>query len=303
MAISGITDKIQVLKETAYGDGGAVGEKVFGITTAFSWKIETSTKQEYALETTGPQALCNCDGVMMVSGTHDFEVTGPQAFEAIFGTISGTGTFSLSVASTLPSYSVKVAEDGTNFNIIKGIKYTKFKIKMARGDKPITVSADWIGQTIEDTGTFTPTTSGTYMPLMYLDGYLALGGSNVTEVEDITIELDRKCVGRRFIEQVTTGKRRLISAIVEGSLSIAVSGNVAAKRAMLQEIFGNTTMTDVRADKNINLYTLRGTQAVNLAITGGRFISLGRKLEKTQEISLQDFAGVGLNITGTGTYQ
>lgn len=300
MAKSGCSDKIQVKKETTYGDGG-ITDKVFGITKSFNWKVETSTQQQYGLETNGPEATKNTDGVISISGTHEWELTNGQCFEAITGSYAGTSPYTFSVSPTLPSYSIYVAEGSTTYNIIKGVKYTKFAIKLARGEDPITVTADWIGKTIETTGTFTPTT-GSYEPLMYLDGYFTLGSTAQTEVEDFTLEIDRKCQGRRFIESTASGSRRLISTILEGPLVISYSGNMAAKRAVIEEIWGSTTLQDTRSDKNVVLYCGRGTQQLLITVTGGRHISSGRTLQKDQEVSIMDFAGVGINVTGSGTY-
>jgi hypothetical protein len=297
-----VSEKIMVLKETTYGDGGLTGEKVFGVTKKFEWKTETSTQQHYGLETTGPQATVNTDGVLQLTGTHEWELTDGREFEAILGTLAQiTGTFSLNVATTLPSYSVKVVDDSGSFNIIKGIKYSKFALNLARGDDPISISTEWVGKTIESTGTFTPTAS-TVEPLMYLDGYLKLSTTNQTEVETINLEIDRKCQGRRFIESTAAGSRRLISAILEGPLSLAYNGSMGAQRDVLEEIWGGSSLTDTRTDKNVVLHIGRGTMALTLTLTGGRHISSGRILDKTQEVSLMDFAGVGLDISGTGSY-
>lgn len=304
MASGGIADKIQVLEEATYADGGVTGEKVFGVTKRFEWKAETSTQQSYGLETDGPQPTVNTDGVLVVTGTHEWELTDGREFKAILGTLTdGTGTYSLDVAKTLPSYSIKaVDEAGDNkYVIIKGIKYSKFTLELARGEDPIKVTAEWIGKTIENTGTFTPTVASVE-PLMYLDGHFTLGSTAQTELEDISIEIDRACQGRRFIENTAANSRRLISAVIEGPLSISYSGNMAAQRAVLEEVLGNTTIQDTRSDKNVTVRVGRGSMSLNLAMTGGRHTTSGRVLEKTQEVALMDFAGVCLDISGTGSY-
>ena len=88
MANGGISDKIQILEETAYGDGGAAGEKVFGVTRSFAWSGDTSTTQTYGLETSGPAATCNVDGVLAITGTHEWELTDGREFEAILGSLT-----------------------------------------------------------------------------------------------------------------------------------------------------------------------------------------------------------------------
>jgi hypothetical protein len=304
MASSGVSDLIKISKETTYADGGVAGEKVFGVTRSFAWKAEASTQQTYGLETSGPGATVNTDGVLQITGTHEFDFTDGRALECIMGTlVQGTNTFYMNVANVLPSYAVEVVDEvGTNKYVkISGIKYTKMAINLARGDTPIKCTADWIGKSMASTTTFTPTAS-TVEPLMYLDGYIGLGTSSFSvDVDNVTLELDRKCTGARFIESTAANSRRLISEIIEGSLSISVNGNITAKNAVLQEIYGGTTMNDTRTDKNIFLHVGRGTTQLRLTITGGRYISAGRTLQKDNEISLMDFAGIGIGITGTGS--
>jgi hypothetical protein len=303
---SGVTDKIQVLKETAFGDGGAGGEFIMGVTRRFEWTVDTATVQTYALESSGPQANYNIDGIFSVSGSHEIELTHGKVFEAIMGTLGGTSTnFTLAVANTLPSYAVKVIDSDAgveDYAIIKGLKYTKFSVALTR-DETIVITAEWLAKTIEDTSTFTPTVS-TMEPMVYLDGYFQVGGSSVSGIDNVTVEINRNGVARRFIEQTTTGNRRLISCIIDGPLNLTFNGQQIGDRSVLEELWGQTgSVADTRTNKTLNLVMARGsTNVTNLAITGGRYVSATRAMAKDEEVILQDFAGVGLGITGTGTY-
>lgn len=301
----GCTDKIQVLKEIAWKDGGLAGEKVFGVTRKFEWKIETNVQQSYALETAGPQAAFNTDGVLLISGTHEFEFVDGKCFEAILGTLtdSGTGSFTLAVANILPTYSVKVIDDygAGKYLIIKGLKYSKFTVSLTR-EETIKITADWQAYSIADTTTFTPTAAGVE-PLVYLDGKTKFGNTYVPGLDSIDIELDRKVVARRFCENITTGERRLITALIEGSLTISYSGSQTAARAVVEKIFGSTTIQDVRTDVNMSFEIARSTQTLTLAITGSRHATIGRTLDKNEEVAMMDFSGFGLQITGSGSYK
>jgi hypothetical protein len=301
MATGGISDKIQVLEESAYGDGGAAGEVVFGVTKTFSWQTETSTNQSYGLETDGPSATVNVDGVLQVTGTHEWEFTDGRELKAIFGSLPTNtgGNYTLDVAASLPSYSVK-AVDGDNFIIIKGLKYTKISMTLT-SDETVIITADWLAQTVEDEATFTPTVTA-IEPLTYLDGCFSIAGTELAEVESISLDMDRQSLAKRFIQCPTTGERRLITTIIDGPLALAFSGEVGAQRLILEEIFGSTTLQDERSDVTLLLRLARGTVALDLTITGGRFTSAGRTLDKTAEVALQDFAGVALDISGSGTY-
>lgn len=304
MANSGVSDKIQVLGETAFGDGGAAGETVFGVTKTFSWNVDSSTTQSYGLETAGPQGTVNVDGVLQITGTHEWEFTDGRELKAIMGDLPTNtgGNFTLDVANTLPSYSVKAVDEASASEnvIIKGLKYTKFSISVTR-EETILITADWLAQTIEDTSAFTPTVSSVE-PLVYLDGCFKIGGSTLSEVESITLEIDRQCVARRFIQDYTSGERRLINAIIEGPLAITFNGEVSAQREILEELFGSTTLQDTRSDNTISLEFERGSVALDLDVTGARITTSGRTLDKTEEVALQDFSGVALDISGSGTY-
>ena len=269
MVSGGCTDKIQVLKEATYGDGGVTGEKIFGVTRKFDWTMETNSAQSFGLETSGPQATSNTDGVTAISGTHEFELTDGRVFEAILGTLGGSTSYTLDVADLLPSYSVKVVEDAANskYGIIKGLKYTKFSISLSR-DEVITITADWFARTMVSTTTFTPT-AATVEPLTYLDGKFKWGSTYETGIDNITLEFQRNIVPRRFIEAVTTGERRLISALIEGPLNITFNGVQTAKSEMIQKIYGSTSFQDVRTDASISLDIARGvTNTLSLAVTG-----------------------------------
>lgn len=302
---SGVSDQVQVLKETAFGDGGAAGEKVFGVTQNFEWNADASVQQSWGLEDDGPGATVNVDGVTQVSGTHTYQPTDGREFEGIIGSLTdGTGTFSLSTAKTLPSYSVKVVDDeeNTNYLIIKGLKYTSYTVTMERGEI-VSVEASWQAQTIEDTASFTPTVASK-KPFTFLDGVFSIGGTNKANVDNITVEIARNNVPRRFIESTSTGDRRLITDIVEGVLNPTFSGEIAAERSVLEEIWGGSgSFQDTRSDKTISLKMDRdSTQVFTLDLTGGRFTTVGRPLEKEQEVALQSFEGVALDVSGTGTY-
>lgn len=295
----GVSDKIQVLEETAYGDGGAGGEIVFGITRRFEWRVETSTNKTWGLETSGPGATVITDGILVVSGSHEWELTNGSEFKAIFGTKTGTGTYTLSTANTLPSYAVK-AVDGDDFILISGIKYSKFTVTVSR-DETILVSADWFGQRVQDTSDFTPTVTSV-LPLTYADGCLKFGGTAQTEVDSIVVEINRSVVPRKFIEcSADSEGRRIISSLIEGPLDVNFNGVMGAKRSLIEETWGSTTYTDTRANKVISLTMSRDGVSLNLGMTGV-ITSIGRTLEKSAEVAMTDFAGTSLNIAGTGTY-
>jgi hypothetical protein len=300
MASSGITQKIQVLKETSYGDGGAAGEKVFGATKSFEWREDTATVQTYDLESGLATPNKNVDGVRIITGSHEWALTDGHEFEAILGTISGTTSFTLSEALTVPSYGVKVV-DGDGFRIIKGLKYGKFALAIAR-DEIVTIKAEWTAKSIEETTTFTPTLTTTE-PLTFMDGYVKLGTTAQTDIEAFSVEISRVLSPRRFIESTSAGSRRNISAIIEGKRTTTFSGTQGAKTDLIKEIYGGATPADTRADKTIQLIFARtGSSALTLNLTGSRYTTLGRTMSKDDEVAVGEFGGVCLTVSGSGTY-
>lgn len=303
MADGGWSDRIQVLRETVYNDGGAGGEQVFGKTKEFSWQVEASTNVNYGLEGAGPAATHLVDGVFAVSGTHRWELTDGRELACIFGTVAASaGNYSLTVAGALPSYSVKAVDEfgDSKFIIIKGLKYTSVTITVER-DAPVVFEGSWIAKTIENVATFTPTVA-TVEPLMYLDGFFDIAGTALGEVDNVSVTIERNAIGRRFIESTAANSRRLISKIIEGVLSVTFEGSVAAKRTVLTELWGGASMTDVRTSKAFALKFARGTTKLNILIANGRFVSGGRTLDKEADIALMDFGGVALSVSGTGSY-
>lgn len=292
---SGISNKVQVLKETAYDDGGVAGEKVFGVTKTFSWRAETSSVMSYGLESDGPKATHIIDGVQVVSGTHEFELTTGKVFEAICGAIAGNN---VTVSSVLPSYSVKAVDQGgvsPQQVLISGIKYSKFSINISRGS-PITVTADWVGRKIVNTGTFSPTTA-TVEPLIGEDAYFSTGTGFTSGLDNITIEVDRGSEGVRFLESTTTGNRRLISKVIEKILSVTSNGAITGQRAVLQEVFGGTAQTDVRTDKNFVVTIKRGDIDIAISLTGTRVGSVEADYNKENDLSLMNFDMVTKDVS------
>jgi hypothetical protein len=304
MADGGFSDKIQILKESTYGDGGAAGEKVFGVTKEFTWAIDTSSIITYGLESSGPAGTAITDGVMAVSGSHTWELTDGRELECIMGTLVDSNPgFTLDVSNALPSYSVKAVDDAgdATFVIIKGVKYTSVSIALSR-DETIQVTADWIGKTVEDGSTFTPTVSA-IEPLTYLDGYFALGVTALPEMESVSLKIDRAVTPQRFIESTAANARRLISKAVEGVLSVTFDGTVSARREVLDELFGDTTIQDLRVSKAMSLNIARGTaSALVLNLANARVTTGGRTLDKEAELALMDMSGIALDISGLGTY-
>jgi len=303
-AASGVSNKIQLLTEVTYG-GGTGAEAVFGVTKKFSWNIDTSTTQSFGLESAGPQATVNIDGVMAISGTHEWEVTSGRELKAILGSeASGSGTgaspWALAVSNTLPSYCVKVIDesgDADDYMLISGLKYSKFSISAQNGNT-VVITGTWTARKVADTTTFTPTVS-TVEPLIAEDCYFVYNSTTAVELESISLDIDRKCVPKRFLEAVGTGDRRLISKIIEGPLTVTGSGSITGQRAYLNAIMGGTSQTDTRADVTASITLKRGVIIDTISLTGVKLNTLGMDFDKTSEVSLAAFTLLARGISAT----
>jgi hypothetical protein len=291
---SGISNKIQLLKETDYDDGGVAGEVIAGVTKSFSWNAETSSVLSYGLEGDGASATHIIDGVQVITGSHEFELTNFDIFEAILGSKVGDN---YRVTKVLPSYAVKVVDEGGATEkklLISGIKYGKFSINISR-ENPITVTADWIGRKIVDTGTFVPSVSDVE-PLIGEDACFLTGTAPATGLDNITVEIDRGNQGVRFLDCNTTGNRRLISKIIEKILAVTGNGSITGQRQYVEEILGGSTQTDLRTDKDYTVRIKRGSIDFDINFKGARFQSVDTDYNKENDLSLMNFALLSKNI-------
>jgi hypothetical protein len=303
-AIGGFATKVQVLQEVTYG-GGTGTEVVFGATKKFTWNTDASVTQTRALECAGPQASLNVDGVLNVTGTHEWEIISGRELKAILGTeTGGAGTqgspWTLDVSNTLPSYCVKVVDesgDADDYLLISGIKYNKFTLSISRGNT-VSISADWIGRKVEDTSTFSPSCPSTE-PLIAEDCYFILNSGTQTELDSLSLDISREIKPVRFIEATTTGNRRLISKIIEGPLSVTGSGTITGQRAILNNILGGSSVTDTRSDVTAEVVVKRGNITVDIPLTGVRLTTVSEDLDKTSELLLMNFGLIAKDLTAS----
>lgn len=303
MVQGGISDKLQIFEEATY-DAGSGTEVVFGKTVNFSWDAEASVEQNHALEADGPQANFNIDGVVNITGTHEWELTDGRELKAIMGALPTNtgGEFVLDISKVLPSYAIKaINEDAENENVlITGVKYGEATITFNR-DEPITISANWTGRRLVETGSFTPTVA-TNEPMVYLDGSVSVSGVAQTGVDNVSLTINRNIVARRFIEDTTVGERRYISRLIEGALSITLDGAQTANKSVIERIWGGGSMQDVRTDVPLVMKAAQGARELELTLSGTRFTNVSRTLDKQQEVALNEFSGVALDIDGEGTF-
>jgi hypothetical protein len=301
---SGISDIILSYKEASFGAGvSGATQKTFGYTQLFEVNIDTNTTQWRSLENDSALPAGNVDGVFSVAGRHEWYPTDGREFEAFLGSLTdgGAGSFTLAHTKTLPSWAHKVFLNASEWGVVDGVKYGNTTITIARGDTPVLVSSQWFGRHVTDGSTFTAVPP-TRNPFIYLDASFTKGGSAYADIENLVFEVQRVLSPRRLIRSTSAGSKRLITEIVEGSANILVSGTLSARKDVIDELRGGTSLVDVRTDKNLVVTLGNSTNTLVLTITGGRFTTGKRVLEKTQEIAMMDFAGVGLTIAGSGTY-
>lgn len=305
MTTSGISDKVRIFKEATWATTAGATEKIFGHFSTIEWNIDTHTKQHYGLEAAAPQPIVNIDGVLDVNGKAKWLLCDGRELECIFGTLTdaGSGSFTLAVANTLPTYYVDtVLDDVPSYLQILGMKFGKLSFAFGRDADP-EINADWIAQTFANGSSFSPG-SPTRKPLTYLDGKVQFTGGDIVGVEQCTLDIDRGVTAKRFVQNQAANKKRLITDLIEGVLKLSISGQLTCRKDLVDKVRGTTdgTIADERTDTTMNIVFSNSIDTLNLAITGFRMTGTGRQLKKDEEVVLMSFTATALGITGSGTY-
>lgn len=298
---SGISEKTEMMSETAYGDGGVGGAEEFGFIKKISWTADANTTANYSTDgASKPNTLV--DGVLSFTGSTEYDLTDGRELESILGTLTdaGAGTFSIAVANALPSYSFKATSTASENVHCKGLVFSKATISTSRNNK-VSVTADWVAQNIIELGTAaTPQTPGE-KPFVYLDAVITFGGGTSIDLEDFNLVIDRATEARRGVESTAASARRLISVAIPKRLSVTGSVTAIAKKELFESVLGASTLQDFRTVANI-VFTL--TNATNVvAFTVSALINVVSKDTGAEDdLMLMSFDYLGKDITVAGTY-
>lgn len=299
---SGISDKIQIIKEATWGSGTGT-DKVFGINSLGKFSSDTNSD---VLPDIDGSALNKCIYDKVI--TTNFEYSGVLVdarffFEAMFGSLTdaGAGSYTLAVTPSQPSYAFRMSlDDGTN-SIVKGAMMSTCNLTLAKEDV-VRLKSTWVAKSVGEDATAVGSGSVTSLqPYSFLGGYLTIGSFDCN-LDNLEISMDRGLVPRRGIEQTGANTQRLPTSITGKKLKITFSGTNVADKQLLRDVLGGATLTDFRTDATItlNLSNPAG-KTVTTAITG-RITASSKEVNPESEVALMDFSGLGYGINMSGTY-
>ncbi len=301
MVQSGISDKVEMFKETVFGDGGTSPIE-FGFINKLTWNADPHTSSGYSTDGSS-EAVVLYDGVLAFNGTIHYNPTDGRELESIIGTLTDdtVSSFTIDTANILPSYAA-LAElgDGTILKL-SGIKFGKTVIKISKG-AVIDISSDLIIQKIEEsTDTLTPQTPVT-KPFIDLDSYFSIKSGVNLDLNDFTLNIDRGTIGRRGIEKVTAvGEKRLITNVIEHNQVLTASGTAVADKFILEATFGGASITDYRTEDTMVLSISNNSNTLSLTMSALLTVT-SKDTGATDELMTLNFDVLARNISIAGTY-
>lgn len=301
MAItSGISEKVEVIEETAFGSGTGTS-KEFGHIEGITFKADPHSTVYYSADGTNlPNDIV--DGVLEFSGDLKWKLTDGREFGAILGSLTddGNGSYTLGVSNSSPSYSFKAILDDTQNVHIKGSKFSRFNLNISK-DSIVDVSGDWLAQNIVELATEVTPQVPTEKPYQFTDAVITFENGTSIMMDSFSLSLDRQSTSYRGIESTGTNEKRLITAIVDKNLSITGSGTAIAKKEIFESILGGATLEDYRATADIVVTLENDASSLTLTIPA-LLSSFSKSTNAESDLILVDFDFIGKNISGSGTY-
>lgn len=298
---SGISEKVEILKETAFDDGGAGGATEFGYITKLGYTTDAHVKANYS---TDGQAYPNTlvDGVLDFTGSLNWDLTDGRELTGILGTLTdaGSGSFSIATANTLPSYSFKAIVSSDQNVHGKGMKFSNMKLNASR-DSKITMSGDFVARQVIELATSVTPQTPTEKPFVDLDLSVTIDGGTAVDLEDISLSIDRGSIGRRGIEDTTAGERRLISSIISTKGIVTGSATAIGKKEIFESVLGGSTLTDYRSNANVVVTIGNGTNTLVFTIPA-RLSTTGKDIGAEDDLLVVTFDFIGTTPTVSGTY-
>jgi len=297
---SGISEKVEVIEEGTWGAGTGDGVE-FGFIEGLSWKADTHSKSYYSADGLNkPNDII--DGIIEFSGDLVWKLVDGREFEGILGTLidAGAGSYTLAIATTVPSYSFKaLLSDAQNVHV-KGAYFTKFDLKLNK-DEIVKVTGNWIAQTIIELGTSITPDTPAYKPYMFTDGFVTINGGTAVVLDSINLGIDRQAMGYRGIEAASTNEKRLITSIVDKNITLTGSGSAIAKKDFFENLLGGATLIDYRTKANI-VITLSNTNNTIAFTLPALLTNFNKTTTANSDIIVIDFDYIATDVTGAGTY-
>ncbi len=288
---AGVSDAVVFGKEATFGTEASAYDKDIPYIQRFGWTVDFSTKQIASLGA-GVKYVANIDGVKSISGSMEWLVADGKEFEMMLGAStydSGTGTTTITIADTLPSYSAKAQKDATNALKFLGMKFGGLSLSIAKGEE-LRASADWMAKSVQEVAEVVSQSTPTSEPYIYTQGELKIGGVAIAGVDTIRIALTRDIEGVRGIENAGSDE---IEAIVEKMAKITFSTTVQVTD---QDLW--STITN-RTDTTIDLTFTAGSKTLTITLTGVRITRYAQEASAEADVRTYDLDGTALDMTIT----
>lgn len=304
-AKSGATDQAAVTKETSYASGVSGGsELAYYHSQIVSWDENASVNSYYALEDPTGLPHDHIDGLVLVTGRHEWLLTDGREFELITGSMTDdeSSSFTLDWSLDRPSFALQATDDDTDYVELQGCKYTRVTISASKDDPLLRVSADFSARQVVDGSSFTPTKPST-KPLAMTNASLTLGGSAFS-VDDASFEFEIPVNAYRDVSSQSTGEKRLITSLLPQAARIRITGTVSARRSLAEKLWGGSSMQDDRSSEDADLVfsAANSTNTLDLTFTDVRITSYGRVLDQEADLAQMTFEAEALDVSGSGTY-
>lgn len=301
-ATSGISEKVQLKLETAYGDGGAGAAVANVLIRKLAWTADSHLSANYSVDGTGI-ANTLTDGVLSFNGTLDTYISDGRELVYAIGTAGGASpNFTIAVANVLPSFGFYAVNDsGASDNVNgKGFKVSKVTIKGSRGNK-VEATYNIVGKNVVESATAVTPGTSTTSPFVDLDTVMTINGGVAVNLEDWQLTIDRATEARRGIESATTNTKRLITAAIEKKLSVTGSGTAVADKLIYEALMGGAALTDTRTPANIVITITNATNSITFT-TSGLISVVGRNSGAEDNLMIMKFDFIGKSIAVAGTF-
>jgi len=286
---AGISDAVLFGKETTFGTEASTYDIDIPYIQSFSWTVDFSVKQIASLGA-GVKYVANIDGVKSISGSMEWLVADGSEFEMMLGASTvESGTRTITIANTLPSYSAKAQKDATNALKFLGLKFGSLSLSIAKGEE-FRASADWVAKSITKVAENVSQTSPTAEPFIFTQGTVKIGGTVVAGVDTIRISLTRDIEGVRGIEDAGSDE---VSAIVEKMAKITFTSTIQVTDQDLWDTIAN------RTDTTLDLVFTNGTKTLTVSLTGVRISRYAQEASAEADVRTYDLDGSALDMVIT----
>ena len=279
-------------KETAFGQGASSFTQQFGYIQRFRRSVDNQVRQVTSIGQ--KNYLVNIDSVINISGSLEWFPTDGRELQIIGAlTDDGVSSWSIDVGNSIPSWEARASTDSSNYTSIKGLKFTKVELRMAKGEE-VLLTSDWLAKSITQTAGTINTITPSEDPMFFINGEVKIDGVSIASVNSITATIDFQSEAVRGIEN--PGSRE-ISEIVEKLTKITWTMDVDITDTSIWD-----KLITTRSDFTLQLNMGNGTKTMTWQLTGSRITSGDDEIDASGDIATQSVNGVSLSASISGTY-